>query len=194
MPSAFETSLADTSRRLVNASEFVVSNMAQSQAIENQTLWEIQTEVVWTLMSALMRGIYNLEGAGRETRDAIQDDLMPILVNDMLDSAFDWPPDSEKVRAAEYQGLLIWFDRSESDNRAAVRFMSSQADFFQMMFDGRIPEDSLVGKLCRRVARATGEEGNSELIQALFLQAAEAHVKADIPALTLALVEAQKAS
>ena len=193
MPTAFETSLADTSRRLIDASEVVVSNMAQSQAIENETLWEIQTEVVWTLLSALMRGIYNLDGAGRTARDAIQDELMPILVNDMLDSGFDWPPNSEDLRAAQYQSLLVWFDQSESDNRAAVRFMSNQASFFQMMFDGSIPEDSLVGKLCRRVARATGEEGNSELIQALFLQAAEAHVKADISALTVALVEAQKA-
>jgi len=192
MPNVYEASLTDASHRLIDASISVVSNMSYSQAIENETLWEIQTEVVWTLLSALMRGIYNLEGGGRDVRNTIQDELMPILVNGMLDEGFDWPPNSDDLREAQYQSLLAWFDQSESDNRSAERFMSTQASFFQMMFDGSIPEDSLVGKLCRRVADATGEEGNSELIQALFLQTAEAHVKADVSGLTVSLVEAKK--
>jgi hypothetical protein len=192
MPNVYEDSLTDASHRLIDASISVVSNMSYSQAIENETLWEIQTEVVWTLLSALMRGIYNLEGGGRDVRNTIQDELMPILVNGMLDEGFDWPPNSDDLREAQYQSLLAWFDQSESDNRSAERFMSTQASFFQMMFDGSIPEDSLVGKLCRRVADATGEEGNSELIQALFLQTAEAHVKADVSGLTVSLVEAKK--
>jgi len=192
MPNVYEASLTDASHRLIDASISVVSNMSYSQAIENETLWEIQTEVVWTLLSALMRGIYNLEGGGRDVRNTIQDELMPILVNGMLDEGFDWPPNSDDLREAQYQSLLAWFDQSESDNRSAERFMSTQASFFQMMFDGSIPEDSLVGKLCRRVADATGEEGNSELIQALFLQTAEAHVKADVSGLPVSLVEAKK--
>jgi hypothetical protein len=194
MPTAYESSLADASHRLIDASIGVVSNMSYSQAIENETLWEIQTEVVWTLLSALMRGIYNLESGGREMRNDIQDELLPILVNGMLDEGFDWPPNSDELRKAQYQSLLAWFDRSESDNRSAERFMSTQASFFQMMFDGSIPEDSLVGKLCRRVSRATGEEGNSELIQALFLQTAEAHIKADVSSLTVSLVDAKRTS
>ncbi|MPZ48667.1 MAG: hypothetical protein GEU75_05030 [Dehalococcoidia bacterium] len=192
MPTQFETTLSEASQRILDASIVVVSNMSQSQHIENETLWEIQTEVVWTLLGSLMRGIYSGEGGGPDARNAIQDELVPILVNDMLDSGFDWPPNSEDLRAVQYQSLLQWFDQTESDNANTIRYMSPQTAFFQMMLDGSIPEDSLVGRLCRRVARATDEMGNSELIQSLFLQAAESHMKADIYGLTEALIEAEK--
>jgi hypothetical protein len=194
MTAAYEATLATTSQRLLNASIGVASNMAQSQHIHSETLWEIQTEVCWTLLSALLRGIYSIETGGREMRNDIQDDLVPILVNDILDASFDWPPNSEGMREAQYDSLLAWIDKSEADNGATPRFMSVETSFFRMMFDGSIPNDSLVGKLCGRVARATGEEGNSELIQALFLQTAEAHMKADIHGLTIALVEAKRAA
>jgi hypothetical protein len=75
-----------------------------------------------------------------------------------------------------------------------MRFMSAEVDFFQMMLSGTIPEDSLVGKLCSRVAQVTGEGGNSDLIQQLFLNTAEAHQKLHLSDMTVALVQAKNAA
>ena len=194
MTAEYEASLAETTRVLIDAAIVVVGGLNSVEGMENETLWEIQTEVVWTLVGAMLRGIYSHQDGGPAARDTIQDNLLPILVAEMLESGFEWPENSDELKAQQYNSLVDWFDETESANGATMRFMSSETDFFQMMLSGTIPEDSLVGKLCGRVSRATGEEGNSELIQQLFLNTAEAHQNIHLSDMTVALVQAKKAS
>jgi hypothetical protein len=190
--SAYEDRVADTSKRLLGASIEVVMKLPGLRQMESQLPWIIQAEIVWTLLGDILRNIDGI--AGTEVRTAIRDDLLQVISNELLNAGFGNPADSAEERAARQQSLIDWFNQADADSGKVERFQSTQDVFFVMALTGDIPKDSLLGKLCGRVSGATGQPGNSELIQLLFQEVGDAYARLDIAGLPPALVEARAAS
>jgi hypothetical protein len=190
----YDAALDATATTLIDASVGVASRLIDVGQLDNDTLWTVQGEVLWTLLSGVLREVYRSEAGGAGGRDAVQAELTPRVIEQLLDRVYDWPAGSEELRQQQYENFQDWFDFIEVSSGATVRFASEGLALQEMVDSGEIPDDSLAGRLCRRIADKTGEDGRSPLIQALMIETTRTYMTIDLVALSQSLAEVWQAS
>lgn len=165
--------------------------LTQGNDLTSEMAWKIQIEMLWYLTGTIVREIYLLPTAGPAYRDIIQDDLVSDLIDRMIDKMFKNQPD---VREENSQRLLRWYNEAEDEFGFVHQLFASEEEVAQMLSTQEIPLDNLLGKCAHRIARVTGQVANIELAGEVFLLGLEAYRSANVPALTVSLVEACRKS
>jgi hypothetical protein len=141
-----------------------------------EAVWAIQTELLWYLLAVLTRYIPRVPGGTLADRDCIQDDLVSEVINQMLDSMYDWERVARGTRPQKTQALLDWYNEAEMDYGVIVR------------------EDLLAFRLAQRTLIRIGEQGNILEPTALHLIALKLVSTLNLAELTVALVKARRAT
>jgi hypothetical protein len=181
---------------VLGASELrtVWQELTQQDHMSNHDAWTIQAELVFFLISTILRDTYTHPLGGQQARDAVQDDIVSRVIHIMLARSFDWTqvsarelPDRQQKQA---EHLLRWYNEAELDYGPSHYPAPSEEDFVNLVTSGDIPEDDLAGKLARRVANAT-PQGSAAFYSRLILVALHLYNALAVPALAARLAQAR---
>jgi hypothetical protein len=176
---------------LFEGSMSVATKLPGLSELKNEVLWTLQGEVLWTYTGYLIRELARL--LGTDNRDAIEEEVLPIVIQVMLERIFNWQEGTASQQMAQHENFLYWFDEAEIGAQLTTGFAPTEETLAQMAETGEIPGDTYVTRLCRRVGTLTAQDGRSELIQALARETAQTYETMGYADLTERLAEARRA-
>ena len=169
----YDSQLLYAAKMLFEGSLAVATKLPGLSELKNEVLWTLQGEVLWTYTGYMIRELARLLGG--DSRDAIEDEVLPIVIQVMMERVFNWQEGSSSQQMAQHENFLYWFDEAEIGAHLTNGFAPSEEAIAAMAESGQIPGDTYVMRLCRRVATLIQKDGKSELVQALARDASQTY-------------------
>ena len=187
----YDSQLAYAARMLFEASMNVATKLPGLSELKNEVLWTLQGEVLWTYTGYMIRELTRL--LGTDSRDAIEDEVLPVVIQVMMERIFNWQEGSSSQQMTQHENFLYWFDEAEIGAHLTSGFAPSEEAIAAMAETGQIPGDTYVMRLCRRVANLIQKDGRDELIQALARDTAHTYDNMGFAQMTENLAAARQA-
>ena len=187
----YDSQLMYASKMLFEGSMAVATKLPGVSELKNEVLWTLQGEVLWTYTGYVIRELARL--LGTDNRDAVEEEVLPVVIQVMLERIFNWQEGSSTQQIAQHENFLYWFDEAEIGAHLTTGFAPAEDALAKMAETGEIPGDTYVTRLCRRVGTLTAKDGRSELIQALARETAQTYESMGYEDLTASLAQARQA-
>jgi hypothetical protein len=110
----------------------------------------IQIELLWFMLVALLREIHRRPEEDLETRETIRGDLIPSVINHLLDLEGHRSKAPKGIREKQSGRMTAWYTEAEDAYAGIIRILPAPHDLSL--------DDNLCGNAAKRMAKAVGRD------------------------------------